>query len=97
MLRTNVIQLLLAAGLPCVLSACSQPEQEHQTVGWYQDHDNERGAKLTWCAEDAARQSTVDCRNAASAMARGRRDGKHFEPKMDWGSATPKPPAPTNP
>ena len=97
MFRITRFALLSAVGTLCVLDGCSQPEPEHQTVSWYQDHDNERGAKITWCADDASRQATVDCRNAVAAMARGRRDGKHFEPKMDWGPTTPKPSAPAKP
>lgn len=78
------------------LGGCSKAEQEHHTVSWYQQHADERGAKLTWCADDAARKVDVDCRNAAQAMANGGDITQRFHPPIDWGAKAPQTPAPTN-
>ena len=70
------IGVLLLPGVLILLDGCSQAEPEHHTVSWYADHDQERGVKLTWCADDAARKATDDCRNAAAAMAGAQSNGR---------------------
>jgi len=85
------VSLLSVAALLGMLGGCSQPEAEHHTVSWYAEHDHERGTKLTWCADDAARQSGDDCQNAAAAMAGVKSNGRQFHPTLDWGAKNPKP------
>ena len=58
--------LLVVCGLAAGLQACSNAA--HQSVAWYQQHDNERAAKLKWCADDTARRTDIDCQNAVQAM-----------------------------
>jgi len=91
------IGVLLLPGVLILLDGCSQAEPEHHTVSWYADHDQERGVKLTWCADDAARKATDDCRNAAAAMAGAQSNGRQFHPPMDDGTPNPKPAAPAKP
>ena len=93
---TRVTPFSLAA-LLVLLVGCSQPAPEHHTVSWYAEHDHERGTELTWCADDAARQASDDCQNAAAAMAGVKSNGRQFHPSLDWGAKNPKPSAPAKP
>ena len=51
------------------VGGCTQPvpPEEIRTVSWYAEHRDERIAKQHWCADDAARQATTNCMNAAEA------------------------------
>jgi hypothetical protein len=90
-------RLLLSFGTLGTLIGCSPPEPEHRSVSWYADHDHERGAKLTWCADDTTRQATDDCQNAAAAMEGAKSNGRQYHPPMNWGPNNPKPSTPPNP
>jgi hypothetical protein len=51
-----------------VLAPCAALA-EPGDVPWYVQNHAERRAKLEWCVQDAARQSTRECRNARAAGA----------------------------
>jgi hypothetical protein len=61
-------KFLAVSGL-LALTACAKqvPPEEPRTVSWYLAHKDERTAKQTWCADDAARQATANCINAHEA------------------------------
>jgi hypothetical protein len=95
--RLLIVESLLSFGTLGTVIGCSQPEPEHHSVSWYAAHDHERGAKLTWCGDDATRQATDDCQNAAAAMAGAKSNGRQYHPPMDWGPTNPKPSGPPKP
>jgi hypothetical protein len=59
--------------------------KDHQTVEWYDQHPEEREAKLKWCAVDATRAADADCMNATKShqvqnLTTGKRTfGKNYE------------------
>ena len=84
---------LIVCGLVAGLQACSNAT--HQSVEWYQQHDNERATKLKWCTDDTARRTAIDCQNAVQAMLQNQADPAHqVHPPMNWGPPTASPPPP---
>lgn len=63
--------LLIASALGAVLlAACGPkevPPEPAKTVSYYVAHATERRTKWDWCADDAARQTQDDCKNADRA------------------------------
>ena len=87
MLRRSVVTgvwLIAAAG-------CGQNEKVAHPVSWYLQHDTERQVKVAWCVDDAERQRTPDCANAAEAKRRSLLGSQKSLAPIDWGAAKTKP------
>ncbi len=80
----TVVWLIAAAG-------CGQNEDVAHPVSWYLQHDTERQAKVAWCVDDAQRQRTPDCLNAAEAKRRSLLGSQKSLAPIDWGAAKTKP------
>jgi hypothetical protein len=80
----TVVWLMAATG-------CGKNEDVAHPVSWYLQHDTEMQAKVAWCVDDAQRQHSPDCMNAAEAKRRSLIGSqKHLAP-IDWGASTAKP------
>jgi hypothetical protein len=79
-----VAWLIAAAG-------CGKNEEMAYPVSWYQQHNTEMQAKVAWCVDDAERQRTPDCMNAAEAKRRLALGSQKSLAPIDWGASTAKP------
>jgi hypothetical protein len=61
------LTMLLIMAATALAAGCTQEANNHKTISWYIEHPNERGAKLKWCKDDAARMASPDCLNAIAA------------------------------
>jgi hypothetical protein len=80
----TVVWLVAATG-------CGKNEDPAHPVSWYQQHDAEMQAKVAWCVDDAERQRTLDCLNAAEAKRRSLMGSQKNLAPIDWGASTAKP------
>ena len=80
----RVFWLLTVAG-------CGKNEDLAHPVSWYEQHDTERDAKVAWCADDAQRQRTPDCMNAAEAKRRLAVGSQKDLKPIDWAASQAKP------
>ncbi len=80
----TVVWLIAATG-------CGKNEDVAHPVSWYLQHDPERQAKVAWCVDDAQRQRTTDCMNAAEAKRRSLMGSQKSLAPIDWGAAKTKP------
>jgi hypothetical protein len=80
----TVVWLMVATG-------CSKNEDTIHPVSWYLQHDTEMQAKVAWCVDDAERQHTPDCLNAAEAKRRSLMGSQKSLAPIDWGASTAKP------
>jgi hypothetical protein len=74
-----------------VLAGCSRNEDLGRPVSWYELHATERNAKVAWCIEDAERQRTPDCMNAAEAKRRSLVGSQKNLAPIDWAASQAKP------
>ena len=74
-----------------VLAGCGKNEDSGHPVSWYEQHGAERDAKVAWCADDAQRQGTPDCMNAAEAKRRSLVGSQKDLKPIDWGASQAKP------
>ena len=84
--RTLVMVVWLIAA-----TACGKSEDSAHPVSWYQQHGTEMQAKVAWCVEDAERQRTPDCLNAAEAKRRSLMGSQKNLAPIDWGASAAKP------
>jgi hypothetical protein len=80
----TVIWLMAATG-------CGKHEDTAHPVSWYLQHDTEMQAKVAWCVDDAERQHTPDCMNAAEAKRRSLMGSQKSLAPIDWGASAAKP------
>ena len=80
----TVVWLMAATG-------CGKNDDTAHPVSWYQQHDTEMQAKVAWCVDDAERQHTPDCLNAAEAKRRSLMGSQKSLAPIDWGASTAKP------
>ena len=80
----TVVWLIAATG-------CGKNEDVAHPVSWYMQHDAERQAKVAWCVDDAQRQRSPDCMNAAEAKRRLAVGSQKSLAPIDWGASTAKP------
>lgn len=83
--------VLFVAIVAAILNGCSQAPQSAKPVSWYLEHADERQAKIGWCADDAARKDTPDCRNALEASQRKAMGKMSDAPPLDWNQPDKKP------
>jgi hypothetical protein len=84
--RTLVMVMwLMAAG------GCGKNADAVHPVSWYQQHDTEMQAKVAWCVDDAERDRSPDCMNAAEAKRRSLMGSQKNLAPIDWGASTAKP------
>ncbi len=76
----TVVWLMAATG-------CGKNEDPAHPVSWYQQHDAEMQAKVAWCVDDAERERTPDCMNAAEAKRRSLVGSQKSLAPIDWGAA----------
>jgi hypothetical protein len=72
-------------------TGCGKNEDVVHPVSWYLQHDTEWQAKVAWCVDDAQRQRTPDCMNAAEAKRRSLVGSQKSLAPIDWGAAKTKP------
>jgi hypothetical protein len=84
--RTLVWVLWLVA-----LAGCGKNEDLAHPVSWYEQHGTERDAKVAWCTDDAQRQRTPDCMNAAEAKRRSLVGSQKDLKPIDWAASQAKP------
>jgi hypothetical protein len=80
----SVMWLMAVAG-------CGKNEDTAHPVSWYQQHDTEMQAKVAWCVDDAERQRTADCLNAAEAKRRSLMGSQKNLAPIDWSASKAKP------
>jgi len=80
----TVVWLMAATG-------CGKNEDTAHPVSWYQQHDAEMQTKVAWCVDDAERQRTPDCMNAAEAKRRSLMGSQKSLAPIDWGASKAKP------
>jgi len=80
----TVIWLMAATG-------CGKNEDTAHPVSWYLQHDAEMQAKVAWCVDDAERERSPDCMNAAEAKRRLAVGSQKNLTPIDWGASTAKP------
>jgi hypothetical protein len=80
----TVIWLMAATG-------CGKNEDTAHPVSWYLQHNAEMQAKVAWCIDDAERERTTDCLNAAEAKRRSLMGSQKNLAPIDWGASTAKP------
>ena len=73
------------------LAGCGKNEDLAHPVSWYEQHGTERDAKVAWCVDDAQRQRTPDCMNAAEAKRRSLVGSQKDLKPIDWGASQAKP------
>jgi hypothetical protein len=73
------------------VTGCGKNEEPAHPVSWYLQHDTEMQAKVAWCVDDAERQRTPDCLNAAEAKRRSLMGSQKSLAPIDWGASTAKP------
>jgi hypothetical protein len=79
-----VAWLIAAAG-------CGKNEDTAHPVSWYLQRGTEMQAKVAWCVDDAERQRTPDCMNAAEAKRRLAVGSQKSLAPIDWGATKAKP------
>jgi hypothetical protein len=72
-------------------TGCGKNEDTAHPVSWYQQHDAEMQAKVAWCVDDAERQRTPDCMNAAEAKRRSLMGSQKSLAPIDGGASKAKP------
>jgi hypothetical protein len=80
----GILWLLTVAG-------CGKNEDLARPVSWYEQHGTERDAKVAWCVDDAQRQRTPDCMNAAEAKRRSLVGAQKDLKPIDWAASQAKP------
>ena len=80
----TVVWLVTVAG-------CGKNEDTANPVSWYEQHGTEMQAKVAWCVDDAERQRTPDCMNAAEAKRRSLVGSQKSLAPIDWGASKAKP------
>jgi hypothetical protein len=80
----TVVWLMVATG-------CGKNDDTIHPVSWYLQHDTEMQGKVAWCVDDAERQHTPDCLNAAEAKRRSLMGSQKSLAPIDWGASTAKP------
>jgi hypothetical protein len=80
----TVVWLIAATG-------CGKHAEPAHPVSWYQQHDADMQAKVAWCVDDAERQRTPDCLNAAEAKRRLALGSQKNLAPIDWGPSPTKP------
>ncbi len=83
-------ETLIAAAWLTVAAGCAKNEEPTHPISWYQQHEADMQAKVAWCVDDAARQRTPDCMNAAEAKRRSLLGSQKSLAPIDWGAAKPK-------
>jgi hypothetical protein len=78
---------LIAAAWLMVLVGCAKNEEPANPVSWYQQHEADMQAKVAWCRDDAQRQRTPDCQNAAEAKRRLALGSQKNLAPIDWTGA----------
>jgi hypothetical protein len=73
------------------VTGCGKNEDPAHPVSWYQQHDAVMQAKVAWCVDDAQRQHSPDCMNAAEAKRRSLMGSQKSLAPIDWGASTAKP------
>lgn len=81
----NILYLVLIAATVNIVGCSEKP---HQTISYYEQHDNERAEMLKWCNDDSSRGNEADCLNANKAQENHMLSGKtpsrsstfHFKP-----------------
>jgi hypothetical protein len=84
-------ETLIAAAWLTVAAGCAKNEEPAHPVSWYQQHEADMQAKVAWCVDDATRQPTPDCMNAAEAKRRSLLGSQKSLAPIDWGAAKPNP------
>jgi hypothetical protein len=87
MIRRTLVTLVWLV----MATSCGKNEDTAHPVSWYQQHDTEMQAKVAWCVDDAGRQRTPDCMNAAEAKRRSLMGSQKNLAPIDWGASTAKP------
>ncbi|MHA8113517.1 EexN family lipoprotein [Kosakonia cowanii] len=79
-MKTGLISLsLLCAG---TLTGC---DGGAKSIQWYNDHENERDAKMQECVKKSNPRGTEDCRNAIDAYVHGGQSiKKNSGPDKTW-------------
>jgi hypothetical protein len=73
------------------VAGCGKNEDFARPVSWYEQHGTERDAKVAWCVDDAQRQRTSDCMNAAEAKRRSLVGAQKDLKPIDWAASQAKP------
>ena len=73
------------------VAGCGKNEDLARPVSWYEQHGTERDAKVAWCVDDAQRQRTPDCMNAAEAKRRSLVGAQKDLKPIDWVASQAKP------
>ena len=73
------------------VAGCGKNEDLARPVSWYEQHGTERDAKVAWCVDDAERQRTPDCMNAAEAKRRSLVGAQKDLKPIDWAASQAKP------
>jgi hypothetical protein len=73
------------------VAGCGKNEDLARPVSWYEQHGTERDAKVAWCVDDAQRQRTPDCMNAAEAKRRSLVGAQKDLKPIDWAASQAKP------
>ncbi len=68
-------------------TGCAKKEDAEHPVSWYQQHDTVMQATVARCMDDAVRQRTPDCLNAAEAKRRSLVGSQQSLAPIDWGAA----------
>jgi hypothetical protein len=86
-----VTRTLVAVVCLMTVAGCGKNEETVHPVSWYLQHDTEMQAKVAWCVDDATRQRTPDCMNAAEAKRRSLMGSQKSLAPIDWGASAAKP------
>lgn len=73
------------------VAGCGKNEDLAHPVSWYEQHGTERDTKVAWCVDDAQRQRTPDCMNAAEAKRRSLVGSQKDLKPIDWAASQAKP------
>jgi hypothetical protein len=73
------------------VAGCGKHEDLAHPVSWYEQHGTERDVKVAWCVDDAQRQRTPDCMNAAEAKRRSLVGAQKDLKPIDWAASQAKP------
>jgi hypothetical protein len=72
-------------------TGCGKNDDSAHPVSWYLQHNAEMQAKVAWCVDDAERERSPDCMNAAEANRRSLMGSQKNLAPIDWGASTAKP------
>lgn len=84
-------EALIATAWLLVAAGCARNEEPAHPVSYYQEHESDMQVKIAWCADDAMRQRTPDCQNAAEAKRRSLLGSQKNLAPIDWDANKPKP------